>query len=190
MNGEERGVTGEEKKTGADLTPRALPLAPHIALVAAMGRNRVIGLGNRLPWHLPADMRHFRTLTLGKAILMGRKTYESIGKPLAGRTNIVVTQDRRFHPAGVQVAHSIDEALALTQDEREVMVIGGASFYGQLLPRARRLYLTQIDHAFEGDAFFPAWEPADWREAAREDHGADDANRYPYSFITLERRAR
>jgi dihydrofolate reductase len=159
-----------------------------IALVAAMGRDRVIGVGNRLPWRLPADMKHFRALTLGKTVLMGRKTFQSIGKPLAGRNNIVITQDRLFNAEGVRVAHSIDEALALTTGEAEVMVIGGASFYAQLLPRAERLYLTEIHHSFVGDAFFPAWDPAAWRETAREDHGPDHANPYAYSFVTLERR--
>jgi dihydrofolate reductase len=161
---------------------------PRIALVAAMGQDRVIGVGNRLPWRLPADMKHFRTLTVGKTVLMGRKTFESIGKPLAGRANVVVTQDRLFHAEGVRVAHSIDEALALAADETEVMVIGGASFYAQLLPRAERLYLTEIHQRFAGDAFFPAWDPAAWRETAREDHGPDHANPYAYSFVTLERR--
>lgn len=170
------------------MNPMSDRQSPILSLVAAMGRDRVIGFGNRLPWRLPADMKHFRSLTLGKPVLMGRKTFESIGKPLAGRTNIVVTQDRRFHPEGVHVTHSIEEALALTQDAREVMVIGGASFYGQILPRARRLYLTEIDHAFAGDAFFPPWDPAEWRETTREEHLPDDANAYPYRFITLERR--
>lgn len=148
----------------------------------------MIGIENRLPWHLPADMKHFRALTLGKAVLMGRKTFESIGKPLADRINIVVTQDRQFRPEGVKVAHSIDEALTLASDQEEIMVIGGASFYAQLLPRAQRLYLTEIHQAFPGDAFFPAWDEGAWRETAREDHEPDDANPHPYSFVTLERR--
>lgn len=169
------------------MTALADPASPILSLVAAMGRDRVIGIGNRLPWRLPADLKHFRSLTMGKPVMMGRKTFESIGKPLAGRTNIVVTQDRRFHPDGVRVAHSVEEALALTRGEREVMVIGGASFYGQMLPRARRLYLTEIDHAFEGDAFFPALDPAQWQETSREEHAADEMNPYPYRFITLQR---
>lgn len=148
----------------------------------------MIGVDNRLPWRLPADMKHFRALTLGKAVLMGRKTFESIGKPLAGRTNIVVSRDRGFRPEGVRVAHSIEEALALARDQDEIMVIGGASFYAQLLPRAQRLYLTEIHHDFAGDAFFPAWQSEEWRETARDDHAPDDGNPYPYSFITLERR--
>ncbi len=153
-----------------------------------MGRGRVIGIGNKLPWRLPADMKHFRALTMGKAVLMGRKTFESIGKPLAGRTNIVVTQDHRFCPQGVRVAHSIDEALALASDEEEIMVIGGASFYAQLLPRAQRLYLTEIHQDFAGDAFFPAWQADEWLETARHDHAPDGDNPYSYSFVTLERR--
>lgn len=152
-----------------------------------MGRHRVIGVENRLPWHLPADMKHFRALTLGKPVLMGRKTFDSIGKPLPGRTNIVVTQDRHYQPAGVRVAHSIEDALTLAGDSEEIMVIGGASFYKQLLPLAHRVYLTEVHADFQGDAFFPAWNPAVWREIQRDDHRADDANPYAYSFVTLER---
>ena len=160
-----------------------------ISLIAAMGKDRVIGIENRLPWRLPADMKHFRALTMGKAVLMGRKTFESIGKPLTGRTNIVVSRDPDFLPAGVTVASSIAEALAVgEQSDDEVMVIGGASFYAQLLPRAQRLYLTEVHHDFAGDAYFPAWNPGDWREAAREDHPAGVGNPYPYSFVTLVRR--
>ena len=159
-----------------------------ISLIAAMGRGRVIGIENRLPWRLPADMKHFRALTMGKPVLMGRKTFESIGKPLAGRTNIVVSQDPHFHPEGVTVARSIPEALSAAEDKDEIMVIGGASFYAQLLPRAQRLYITEINHDFPGDAFFPAWMPEEWREIARDDHAADGDNIYPYSFVTLVRR--
>ena len=163
------------------------PPTPYISIVAAMGNKRVIGIENRLPWRLPADMKHFRAVTMGKSVLMGRKTFESIGKPLAGRTNIVVTQDRSFHPAGISVVHSIDEALAEGAVAGEIMVIGGASFYTQLLPRAQRLYLTEIHHDFAGDAFFPDWDPGEWREVARDNHVPDEDNPYPYSFVTLER---
>jgi len=158
-----------------------------ISLVAAMGNGRVIGIENRLPWRLPADMKHFRTLTMGKPVLMGRKTFESVGKPLAGRTNIVVTQDKTYQPIGVKVAHTIDEALAIAGEAQEVMVIGGASFYMQLLPRAQRLYLTEIHHDFAGDALFPAWDSAEWHEVHRDNHAPDGDNAYPYSFVTLER---
>ena len=160
-----------------------------ISLIAAMGEGRVIGIENRLPWRLPADMKHFRALTMGKPVLMGRKTFDSIGKPLPGRANIVVSQDPDFHPDGVAVANSIAEALAAGREAAEIMVIGGASFYAQLLPRAQRLYLTEIHHTFAGDAFFPDWNPGEWREIAREDHNADSDNSYPYSFVTLVRNA-
>jgi len=159
-----------------------------ISLIAAMGEDRVIGIDNRLPWRLPADMKHFRALTLGKPVLMGRKTFDSIGKPLPGRTNIVVSQDPAFQPQGVRVARTLAEALAAGVDAAEIMVIGGASFYAQLLPQAQRLYLTQIHHPFSGDAFFPAWDHHEWHEIAREDHDADQDNVYSYSFITLSRR--
>ena len=159
-----------------------------LSLVAALGNGRVIGIQNRLPWRLPADMRHFRRVTLGKPVLMGRKTFESIGKPLPGRLNIVVTQDPTYRVEGVTVAHTIDEALAAVGDAAEVMVIGGASFYAQLLPRAQRLYLTLIHHDFEGDAFFPAFAREEWREVDRIDHAADADNPYPYSFLILERK--
>jgi len=160
-----------------------------ISLVAAMDAGRVIGIENRLPWRLPADMQHFRRVTMGKPVLMGRKTFDSIGKPLAGRRNIVVTQDRHYHPAGVEVVHSIDAALAAAGDVDEIIVIGGASFYEQLLPHAQRLYLTEIHHNFVGDAFFPAMNPQAWREMAREDHAPDANNPYAYSFVTLERQS-
>lgn len=159
-----------------------------ISLVAAMGRNRVIGIHNQLPWRLPADMKHFRAVTMGKPVVMGRKTYDSIGKPLPGRHNIVVTQDRNFVVSGISVAHSIKEAMAQAQGAEEIMVIGGASFYTQMLPMAQRLYLTEIHHEFAGDAYFPAWRPTEWLEVRRDDHGPDDDNPYSYSFLMLERR--
>ena len=158
-----------------------------ISLIAAMGEGRVIGIENRLPWRLPADMKHFRALTMGKPVLMGRKTFDSIGKPLPGRSNIVVSQDPDFHPEGITVTRSIAEALLAGEEAEEIMVIGGASFYTQLLPRAQRLYITEIHHDFAGDALFPAWNPDEWREIAREDHRADSDNCYPYSFVTLVR---
>lgn len=158
-----------------------------ISLIAAMAEDRVIGIDNRLPWRLPADLQHFRRLTLGKPVLMGRKTFDSIGKPLAGRRNIVVTQDRAFRADGVEVAHSVDAALAAAAAAPELMVIGGASFYAQLLPRADRLYLTEIHHRFAGDAYFPAFDARGWRETSRSDHAADATNPYPYSFVVLER---
>jgi dihydrofolate reductase len=157
-----------------------------ISFVVAMARNRVIGHDNGLPWRLPADLRHFKSVTMGKPIIMGRKTFESIGRPLPGRANIVVTRDPAYQAEGCVVAHSIEAALAAAGDAEEVMVIGGADFYRQLLPRADRIYLTLIDAEFAGDASFPELDPVQWQERSREDHAPDADNPYPYSFIVLE----
>lgn len=159
-----------------------------IALIAAMTDERVIGVENRLPWRLPADMRWFRRHTLGKPIIMGRKTFESLGcRPLPERRNIVVTHDRAFRAEGIVIAHSIEEALAEAADCAEAMIIGGASFYAQLLPRADRLYLTWVHAPIRGDAWFPAFDPAQWHEVLREAHPADDKNPHACSFVVLER---
>jgi dihydrofolate reductase len=154
---------------------------PVISLVAALARNRVIGSGNRLPWHLPEDLRRFKRLTMGAPVIMGRKTHESIGKALPGRRNIVVTRQAGARFEGCEVAGSLEAALALAGDVPEVFVIGGAELYRLALPRADRLYLTLIDANYDGDAFFPEFDPAEWRETAREP-GAG------FAFVTYERR--
>lgn len=159
-----------------------------LSLIAAMASNCIIGANNSLPWHLPADFKHFKEVTMGKPILMGRKTFESIGRPLPGRTNIIITNNKLYSAKGCHVVNSIDEALAIAQDAEEVMVIGGASFYQQTLALAQRIYLTVIHHNFEGDAYFVTLNDADWQEVERIDCTPDANNRYPYSFITLERR--
>jgi dihydrofolate reductase len=161
-----------------------------IALISAMGRNRVIGINNTLPWRLPADLKHFKQITMGKPVLMGRKTYESIGKPLPGRTNIIISRDGDYRVPGCIVAHSIDAALASAAGHEEIMVIGGAALYQQMLPRADRLYLTLIDEDFKGDAWFPEIQPEQWQEQDRVDHEPDAANPYHYSFMTLQRISR
>lgn len=159
-----------------------------ISLIAALTDDRVIGIENRLPWRLPADMRWFRQHTLGKTIVMGRKTFESLdGRPLPDRRNVVVTSDRGFAADSVEVAHDIDAVLALAS-EGELMVIGGASFYEQMLPQAERLYLTYVHADIQGDAWFPRFDASEWREVQREDHRADEKNPYDYSFVILERR--
>jgi len=158
-----------------------------ISLIAAMGRDRVIGRDNQLPWHLPADLQHFKRVTMGKPILMGRLTYESIGKPLPGRRNVVITRDTAFAAPGCEVVNSIEAALAAVADVEEVMVIGGASFYHQMLPQADRLYLTFIDADFDGDAWFPQWDAGEWREMEREEHAPDERNPHAYAFVVLER---
>jgi dihydrofolate reductase len=158
-----------------------------LSIIAALSRNRVIGKDNQLPWRLPADLKHFKSVTLGKPVIMGRKTFESIGRPLPGRDNIVVTRDPKFHADGIAVAHSLDDALAQVHDVPEIMLIGGAQLYAESLARAQRLYLTLIHADVDGDAHFPDYDPADWRETAREDHAADENNHYSYSFQILER---
>jgi dihydrofolate reductase len=158
-----------------------------ISIIVAMGDNRVIGNDNRLPWHLPADLKHFKATTMGKPIIMGRKTWESIGRPLPGRTNIVVTRDMHYTADGCSVVHSLDAALVAAAGHDEVMVIGGAEFYRQVLPEASTLYLTLIHDEFEGDVFFPALVTGEWREVGREDFDADENNPHAYSFLRLER---
>lgn len=157
-----------------------------LSFVVAMARNGVIGRDNQLPWRLPADLRHFKAITMDKPVVMGRKTFDSIGRPLPGRANIVVTRDPAYRAEGCRVVHSIEAALAAAGDAAEVMIIGGADFYRQLLPRADRIYLTFIDAEFEGDTWFPELDPARWQERSREDHAPDEQNPYPYSFILLE----
>jgi dihydrofolate reductase len=158
-----------------------------ITLVVAMAANRVIGRENRLPWHLPADLAHFRQVTIGKPILMGRKTHESIGRALPGRINIVVTRDAAYTAPGCVVVHSIERALEAAGVHGEVMVIGGMDLYWQLLPRAGRINLTLIHAEFEGDALFPELVESEWREVERTDCAPDEKNPWPYSFIRLDR---
>ncbi len=156
-----------------------------IAVIAAMAKNRVIGIENRLPWHLPEDLRHFKALTMGHHIVMGRKTFESIGRPLPGRTTVIVTRDPAYRSAGCLVAHSVREAIDACGDDTEVFFVGGAELYRQALPLAARLYLTEIQAEYEGDASFPAFERAEWREAERNRHRSGDG--LEYHFVVYER---
>lgn len=158
-----------------------------ISIIAAMAKNRVIGVRNELPWRLPADMRRFRQITMGHPVLMGRKTHESIGKPLPGRENIVLSRNSGYSAESCVVVHDVDAAIARCAADAEVMIIGGASFYAQVLPRAARMYLTYVHHDFEGDQYFPAFDECEWRESAREDFAADETNPYSFSFVTLDR---
>jgi dihydrofolate reductase len=159
-----------------------------LELVVAAAENGVIGRGNRLPWHLPADLRHFKSLTVGKPVLMGRKTYESIGKALPGRTNIVLSRSEAFAPRDCEVVKTLDDARIAASTHPALMVIGGAEIYRQCLPFAGRIHLTLIHARIEdGDAVFEGWRGAEWAETSRERHESDDKNAYAYSFITLER---
>ncbi|MBA1444576.1 MAG: type 3 dihydrofolate reductase [Chromatiales bacterium] len=160
---------------------------PTISLIWAMAENRVIGRNNQLPWHLSADLQHFKRLTLGKPIVMGRKTWESLPGLLPKRQHIVVTGNRDYRAEGALVVHSIDEAVAAAGDAQEIMIVGGGAFYAQMLPRADRLYLTLVHTEVEGDAWFPEFDLSVWREVGREDFSADEKNCFAYSFVTLER---
>ena len=157
----------------------------NISLILAMGKNRVIGRDNKLPWYMPADLAHFKMTTMGKPILMGRKTWESIGKALPGRLNIVLTGRAGYYADGATVVNSIDDAISLCGSADELMVIGGAGVYQAFLPSAQKIYLTLIDAEFDGDTFFPDLDEQEWCEEAREDHAADDRNPYEYSFRLL-----
>jgi dihydrofolate reductase len=152
-----------------------------------MSENRVIGLHNKLPWHLPADLRHFKNLTIGKPILMGRKTWESLPGILPDRQHIVLTHDTGYTADGCSVVHSFEQMLAMLKDVQEVMVVGGAALYEVALPYADRLYMTLVHATLEGDTFFPLFDHSQWRELDREYHPADAKNVYALSFVTLER---
>ena len=159
-----------------------------ISVIVAMTADRVIGRDNTLPWRLPADLRRFKRLTLGHHLVVGRKTWESIGRPLPGRKMVVVTRQRGFRADGVEVVHSVDDALAVAREngEDEVFIAGGEEIYRQTLARAHRLYLTLVHATFEGDAFFPEYDAAAWTEVEREDRAADEKNPHAFSFVTYE----
>lgn len=159
-----------------------------ISAICAMSENRVIGNHNQLPWHLPADLRHFKKLTLGKPILLGRKTYESIGHVLPERCNLVITRDVNFQAPGCVVVNSIEHALEAARYSEEVFIIGGALLFQQTLSLIQRFYITIIHHSFEGDTYFPEINMDEWAETERIDCQSDDENKYPYSFITLDRK--
>ena len=160
-----------------------------LSIIVAMDDNQLIGKDNGLPWHLPADLGDFKKTTTGKTVLMGRKTYESIGRPLPNRRNIVISRNSAFEAPGCEVVESIDQALALAQDDPEVMVMGGASFYQQMLPQVDRLYITQIEGSFEGDAYFPVFDRDAFVETKRETHQPDEKNPHTYHFTILERQS-
>jgi dihydrofolate reductase len=159
-----------------------------LSLIAAVAENGVIGAKGALPWRLPDELAYFKRTTLGKPVLMGRRTFESLGKPLPGRSNVVLTRARDFQPAGVEVARDLDAALARVADAPEVMVIGGAAVYAATLPRAARIYLTRVRAAPEGDVFFPELDPADWRETLVLEHPADARHAHAYAVYQLERK--
>jgi len=160
---------------------------PRICLIAALAANRVIGRNNALPWHLPADLMRFKALTMGHPVLMGRKTHESIGRPLPGRRNLVISRKRDYSAPGCEIVHSLDEAIAACRGTEEIFVIGGAELYRESLPHAQRLEFTEIRAEFEGDATFPEFSAAQWREAGREIHRDESGIAFRYDFVRYER---
>ena len=158
-----------------------------LSLIVAVAENGVIGDKNSLLWHISEDLKHFKALTTGHPVIMGRKTYESLGRPLPNRENIVLTRQALELP-GCRVVHSLDEAVALFPGDEELFVIGGAEIYAEALPRARRFYLTRVGHAYEGDTRFPAWNVREWRLVASEAFERGASYPYPFGFETYERR--
>ncbi len=164
------------------------------SIMVAMAENRVIGRNNKLPWYLPNDLKYFKQVTMGKPVVMGRLTFESIGKPLPGRTNIVVTRNTEWQSEGVRVVHSLEQAYELAASIAEIdgvdelMIIGGDQIYRSALDSIDRLYLTEVHAEVAGDAWFPDFDRDQWREIAREDFAASEPNPYDYSFVVLERK--
>jgi dihydrofolate reductase len=157
------------------------------AIVVALAENNVIGDNNQLIWHLPADLQFFKKITMGKPIVMGRKTFFSIGKPLPGRRNIVITRDKNFSISGLEIFHSVEEVLTSFDAQQEVMIIGGAEIYRQFLPFVSRLYITRVHEKFSGDTFFPQFDYSEWKLISSEFHAKDQKNIYDFTFEFYER---
>lgn len=175
------------KKPEAASSSPLVPQTSRLSLIVAMARNRVIGAGGRIPWHLPGELRLFKSITMGHHIIMGRKTYESIGRLLPGRITVIVTRRRDYHVAGAVVVHSLAEALEAAAGNDEIFVIGGGELYRAALPLADRIYLTTVDAEPAGDTCFPELNPGEWREVSAESFGPDDRNPCGYRFSVLER---
>ncbi|USE37060.1 dihydrofolate reductase [Endozoicomonas sp. SCSIO W0465] len=170
-----------------------------LALIAAVADNNVIGINNKMPWYLPRDLRYFKAVTMGKPVIMGRKTFDSLSKPLPGRTNIVITRDKDWQHDGVNVVHSLNDAIALaealimaeapalTNGNEEIMIIGGEQIYRQAIDRADRLYLTRVCQRFDGDAFFPDISRQEWQEISREDVKSEDDQPLTHSYLVLDK---
>lgn len=161
-------------------------LTGRVSILVAYDRNRAIGHGNKLPWHLPADLKRFKALTMGHHIVMGRKTYESIGRPLPGRANVVITREIGYRAEGSIVVDTLERALDVAQEDNEIFIIGGAQIFVQMLPFCDRLYATEIDAAFDADTYFPGFDKQYWVESSREHHEADPTNPYPFDFVIYD----
>ena len=178
-----RSEANKPKASSSRLTPHTSQLS----LIVAMSRNRVIGANGKIPWHLPGELKLFKDLTMGHHIIMGRKTWDSIGRPLPGRTMVIVTRQQGYAVPGAIVAHTLREAIAACRGDDEVFVIGGAEIFREALPLADRVYLTTVDAEVPGDTFMPEFEGAGWRETSSRTFPADDRNRYRYELAVHER---
>ena len=176
----ERGTLNPEREMRGAMAPR-------ISLIVAMAKNRVIGASGKIPWHLPEDLKRFKSLTAGHHIIMGRKTWESIGRLLPGRTTVIVTRQRGYRVPGALIAHSLDDAIAACRDDAEIFVIGGAELYAQALPRAGRLYLTTVEAEIAGDTSMPELDAGGWREVSSLSFVPDARHRYPFRCAVYER---
>ena len=165
-------------------------MKPRVSLIVAMAKNRVIGINNTLPWRLPADLKHFKALTMGHHIVMGRKTYESIGKPLPGRTSVVVTRNPKYTVPGVIVVNSLQAAISASGDDDEIFVIGGAELYLQAIALADRIYMTEIDSDISGDAYFPEFKLDEWLEMSRDKHSQLEPQPLRFDFVVYHRKGR
>jgi dihydrofolate reductase len=181
-------MMNDERRPSPATHPSPLTLQPsRLSIIAAMARNRVIGADNAIPWHLPGEQKMFKTITMGHHIVMGRNTWESIGKLLPGRTTVVVTRRPDYRVAGAIVAATLDAALAACGNDDEIFVIGGAQLYAAALPRADRLYLTEVDAEIDGDTYMPEIEPAQWHAGAVTAYAADEKNPFSYKLTVFDR---
>lgn len=158
-----------------------------ITIIVAMNKKKVIGLNNSMPWHLPADLKHFKQLTMGKPIIMGRKTFDSIGKVLPGRENVILSRNPEFNPPNTTVLHSTEQVIKHFHEQTEIMIIGGANIYQQFLAHASLMHITEINDNTEGDTTFPQWDKTQWQEVSRQNHPPCTTNSYHYSFVTYKK---
>lgn len=177
-----------EQQAGAEMPPSRVPRhASRLSLIVAMAKNRIIGANNRIPWHLPNELKLFKSLTMGHHIVMGRKTYESIGRLLPGRTTVIVTRQKDYRVEGAIVAHSVAEAIRACKDDAEVFVIGGADLFRETLPIADRLYLTTVDAEPAGDVLMPKFDASEWKETSAQAFGKDEKHAHDYRLAVLDR---
>ena len=159
-----------------------------LSIIVAVSENNVVGKENKLPWKLSADLKRLKSLTMGHHIIMGRKTWESLGKALPGRINVVITTDKNFKAEGGVVVHSLNEALAFSSADDEIFIFGGGKIFKEAMPLVNKIYITRVHSIIDGDTFFPVLDRSDWKEISREDFKADEKNQYNYSFLTLVRK--